>query len=140
METSALATPCGTPIPGPTAAEVGGSQVTCSGGIRCRLEGHWLLVPPFRMQMGRRRYLNRSEIRINLNEIAAGRYRVVAVHNFHVEDRNPDLLECIAAVFLAAERGDGSWEEPERFPVECRTLENLCELTVAPTRGPGGTR
>jgi hypothetical protein len=49
---------------------------------------------------------------------------------------NPDLRACIAGVFLAARRADGSWEEPERFPIECRTLAVLGE--VEGEAGAGG--
>jgi hypothetical protein len=98
---------------------------------RCRLEATTLIVPPFRLTLHRLHYVNASEIRIDLANVAAGRYRVLAVHNFHVEDRNPCLDECVAAVFLAARRGDGAWEEPERFPMECRNLAVLGELWVA---------
>jgi hypothetical protein len=55
---------------------------------------------------------------------------VVAVQNFHVEDRNPDLRECVGGVFLAGLRSDGTWEEPESFPVECRALEVLATVEV----------
>jgi hypothetical protein len=62
--------------------------------------------------------------------VAPGRYRVLAVHNFHVEDRNDRLDEAVAGLFLAAWRSDGAWEEPERFPVECRNLQVLAVVDV----------
>jgi hypothetical protein len=96
----------------------------------CRLEGTTLIVAPFAIPLHRQRYLSPAEIRIDLGTVAPGRYRVLAVHNFHVEDRNPCLDECVAGVFLAARREDGEWEEPERFPVECRALGALAELDV----------
>jgi hypothetical protein len=99
--------------------------------VRCRLEKATLIVPPFRLTLHRLHYVNASEIRVDLASVAAGRYRVLGVHNFHIEDRNPCLDECVAAVFLAARRGDGAWEEPERFPMECRNLAVLGELRVA---------
>lgn len=86
------------------------------------------MVPPFAIRMNRQRYLSPAEIRIALDAVAPGRYRVVAVHNFHVEDRNPCLDDCVAGVFLAGVREDGGWEEPERFPVECRALQVLAEI------------
>jgi hypothetical protein len=55
---------------------------------------------------------------------------VLAVQNFHVEDTNPNLDECLAGVFLAGARDDRRWEEPEAFPVECRKLALLAHLEV----------
>lgn len=94
-------------------------------------------MPPFRLSHLRQHYVSAAEIRIDLASVAPGRYRVLVVHNFHVEDRNPSLDECVAAVFLAAWRDDGRWEEPERFPMECRALAVLGELIVPM---PGNTR
>jgi hypothetical protein len=105
-------------------------RVISSGPIRCHLQASALVVPPFRLQHLRQSYLSRTEIRIDLRSVAPGRYRIVAVHNFHAEDRNPRLDECVAGVFLAAFRDDGRWEEPERFPVECRALAVLGELAI----------
>lgn len=102
-----------------------------SAPVRCRLKAGTLIVPPFRLMHHRLHYLSAGEIRIDLASIAPGHYQVLAVHNFHVEDRNPRLDECMAAVFLAARRGDGQWEQAERFPMECRTLVALGELVVA---------
>jgi hypothetical protein len=114
-------------------------QVISSGPIRCRLQGRVLVVPPFRLQHHRQRYRSPAEIRIDLSAVAPGHYRIVAVHNFHVEDCNPHLDECVAGVFLAAFRDDGRWEEPERFPVECRTLAVLGELVVPMSVDPEAT-
>ncbi len=97
----------------------------------CRLEGTTLVVPPFAIRLNRQRYLSPAEIRIALDAVAPGRYRVVAVHNFHVEDRNPCLDDCVAGVFLAGLREDGGWEQPERFPVECRALQVLAEIRTS---------
>jgi len=96
-----------------------------------------LIVPPFRLPHLRHHYVSDGETRIDLARVAPGRYRVLVVHNFHVEDRNPTLDECVAGVFLAAWRDDGRWEEPERFPMECRALAVLGELIVSM---PGATR
>ena len=102
----------------------------------CRLDGAELVVAPFRINRFRQIYLNPDEIRIELAAIAPGHYRVMAVHNFHVEDCNPCLDECIAGLFLAAQRDDGSWEEPERLPVECRAVAVLATLRVPDDDGP----
>ena len=102
----------------------------------CRLDRAELVVAPFRIHRFRQAYLNPDEIRIELAAIAPGHYRVMAVHNFHVEDCNPCLDECVAGLFLAAQLDDGSWEEPERFPVECRAVAVLATLRVPDGNGP----
>jgi len=107
------------------------SPAICSASGPCRLDGTELVVGPFRMSRFGQTYINPNEIRIDLAAIASGRYRVIAVHNFHVEDGNPRLDECVAGLFLAAQRDDGSWEEPERFPVECRAVGMLASLQVS---------
>jgi hypothetical protein len=89
------------------------------------------VVPPFRISRDRQEYLSRTELRIDLGAVQPGAYRVIAVHNFQVEDRNPNLDECVAGVFLAARRADGSWQEPEAFPVECRSVAVLGYVEVA---------
>ena len=74
--------------------------------------------------------MSASPIRIDFAAVEPGVYRVVAVHNFQVEDRHPDLDRCVAGIFLARRRGDRSWEVPERFPMECRAVGVLGELRV----------
>jgi hypothetical protein len=108
----------------------GDAPATSSLPARCRLAGWTLRVPPLRIERHAQSYRSPTECEIDLRVVAPGRYRVLAVHNFHVEDRNPDLRVCVAAVFLAALRSDGAWEEPERFPVECRALALLGTLEV----------
>jgi hypothetical protein len=106
------------------AAEAG-SPATCSVPVELRLEATQLVVPPFRIGPPNRRYAQPSELRIDLSRLEPDLYRVVAVQNFWIEDRNPDLTESLAGVFLARRRADGAWEEPENWPVECRTLAVL---------------
>jgi hypothetical protein len=89
-------------------------------------------VLPFRIEKHGQIFINPMELTIDLRSVRPSRYRVVAVHNFQVEDRNPNLNECLGGVFLAAQRADGTWEEPESFPVECRTLEVLGYVDVEP--------
>jgi hypothetical protein len=91
-----------------------------------------LIVAPFRIEKHGQTFVNPVELKIDLSSVRPGRYRVVAVHNFQVEDRNPNLSECLGGVFLAGRRADGTWEEPESFPVECRTLAVLGHVDVAP--------
>jgi hypothetical protein len=120
----------------PAKAPAGGFPATSSAAIRCRLEGGLLVVPPFRLRHLRQHYISPTEIQIDLAGVMPGFYRVFAVHNFHVEDRNPRLDECVAGVFLAARLDDSGWEEPERFPVECRALAVLMHIEVPPAGLP----
>jgi hypothetical protein len=99
-------------------------------GIPLRLIGRTMLVPPFRLEKHGQAYVSRSELVVDLIALRPGVYRVVAVQNFHVEDRSPALDECAAGVFLAARAGHGGWEQPETFPAECRTLAVIGYLQV----------
>ena len=97
-----------------------------------QVRGSALIVSPFRIEKYGQTFINPAELTIDLRSVRPGRYQVIAVHNFQVEDRNPNLDECLGGVFLAARRADGTWEEPESFPVECRTLEVLGYVDVGP--------
>jgi hypothetical protein len=97
--------------------------------VPLRTSGKRLIVPPFRITQHGLTYESPTELRIDLSRLRPARYRVLAVQNFHVEDCNPQLDECMAGVFLAARTADG-WEDPEAFPVECRTLEVLGEVEI----------
>jgi hypothetical protein len=96
------------------------------------LNNHRLSVPAFRMHRFGHTFVNRTPLVLNLSVVAPGAYRVVVVHNFHVEDRNPNLDECTAGIFLAGRRSDGEWEVPERYPIECRTIAVLGVIETAP--------
>jgi hypothetical protein len=100
------------------------------------IDGWTARIAPFAIRRFQATYATSLEIAIDLALLDAGRHRLIAVHNFHVEDRNPCLDECVAGVFVAARRSDGAWEEPERFPIECRALAVLGEIVV-PGRGGG---
>lgn len=102
----------------------------------CRLEGRSLTIEPFRIARFGQVFHSESALQIDLSTVAPGRWRVIAVHNFHVEDTDPDLTHGIAGVFLAAQRDDGSWEAPEQFPVECREIGVLAEIEVRETLLP----
>ncbi|HEY2562018.1 MAG TPA: hypothetical protein VGI48_20110 [Caldimonas sp.] len=104
-----------------------------------RLDGWTIRIAPFSIQRGSRSYATDAEIAVDLRALDPGRYRLVAVHNFHVEDRNPRLDECVAGVFVAGRRRDGAWEEPERFPIECRAIALLAEV-VRPASERGRPR
>ena len=86
-------------------------------------------MPPFQISRHGLTYRSHVELQIDLTPLRRGAYRVLAVHNFHVEDCNPQLDVCTAGVFLAARLANG-WEEPETFPVECRTLATLGHVMV----------
>ena len=101
-----------------------------TSSVPLRLREATLIVPPFRIERHGLIYRSPADLQIDLSGLRPGTYRVVAVQNFHVEDCNPRLEECAAGVFLAARVADG-WEEPETFPVECRTLEVLGYVQVA---------
>jgi len=90
---------------------------------------HLLTVEPFTIRRYGQAFVLSERLTIDLRQVRAGDYRVVAVHNFHVEDDGVDLDRCIAGVFLAGRVGDG-WEDPHRYPVECRTVGVLAELEV----------
>ena len=98
------------------------SPVTYSAQAELRIEAITLIVARFRIDRLFQRFLQRSELRIDLAGLVPDVYRVLAVQNFWIEDDNPDLSQAIAGVFLARRRTDGEWEEPENWPIECRTL------------------
>lgn len=102
-----------------------GSLATSLPQVTLRLEGTQLVVPPFRIECFKQRFVQDREQRIDLTVLAPDIYRVLAVQNFWIEDHNPELRDCVAAVFLARRRADGQWEEPENWPIECRTLAHL---------------
>jgi hypothetical protein len=98
--------------------------------VPLRLEATQLVIPSFQIERSRQRYVQKSELRIELTKLVPDVYRVLAVQNFWAEDRNADLRECLAGVFLARRRMDGSWEEPENWPIECRTLATLGYIDI----------
>jgi len=93
------------------------------------LDGCMLRVAPFRIERWGQVFISAEELRIDLRALAGGRHRLVAAHDFRVEDRNPDLDRARAAVFVA-ERTAGRWQEAEDRPLECRTLAILGEIEV----------
>lgn len=97
-------------------------------------EGHTIVVPPFRLRRGLQTYALSETLRIDVREVEPDIYRVYAVHDFWIDDENPDLSECVAGIFLGRRRASGVWEEPETWPTECRSLAILG--TVDTSRRP----
>lgn len=88
------------------------------------IENFVLAVPPFQIEKNSQLFINPQKLLIDLKKLRVGIYRVIAVHNFQIEDCNPRLQECLAGIFLAGQL-NGNWEEPENSPIECRTIEIL---------------
>jgi hypothetical protein len=86
-----------------------------------------LFIPPFKIEKYGQIYINPLELAIDLRKIRAGFYSIIVVHNFQVEDRNPNLRECLAGIYLARHVG-GKREEPENYPIECREIETVAGL------------
>ena len=72
-------------------------------------------------------YISPAALHVDLTRLPADTIRIIAVHNFRVEDCNPNLDECLAGVFLARKNAD-HWEEAEDPPIECRAVEVLAHL------------
>jgi hypothetical protein len=99
-----------------------GPRDTSTTQIVPTIKSHELIVQPFRLLLGRQIYALQQELRIDLREIETDLYQVHIVQDFWTDDDNPNLNECIAGVFLGRRRENGMWEEPERWPIECRSL------------------
>jgi hypothetical protein len=92
-----------------------------------------LTIAPFAIRKWGQLYVNPETLRIRLERLPATLLRIMAIHNFRMEDHNPRLDECMAAVFLARRVGT-RWEEAEDHPIECRGIEVLGYLDVAARR------
>jgi len=88
-----------------------------------------LIVPPFQMEKYGQVYVNPQEMVIDFRKLAVGFYSIIVVHNFQVEDRNPNLRECPVGIFFARHVG-GRREEPETHPIECRTIEIIADINT----------
>ena len=84
-----------------------------------------LRISEFRIHKYQMDYINPYPIMIDLRTLRPGKYRIIAVHNFKVEDKNPDLFVGICGIFLSGKQNDTEWDKPEYLPFECRTLEIL---------------
>ena len=87
-----------------------------------RIDNSVLIIPPFKISRNKLIYVNPLPLKIDMHILATAVSRIVVVHNFQVEDCNPDLQECLAGIFFAG-LINGQWEQPEDYPVECRTIE-----------------
>jgi hypothetical protein len=97
------------------------------------ITGSTLQVAPFLLHKWGQHYHNPEAICIAFEQLPADLYRIVAVHNFRIEDCNPNLDECLAGIFLARRVGV-RWEEAEDHPVECRSIEVLGYLDTSALR------
>ncbi len=86
------------------------------------IDNSTLIIPPFKIARHKLIYINPLPLKIDINILPVVVSRIVIVHNFQVEDCNPDLHECLAGIFFAGQV-NGQWEQPEDYPVECRTIE-----------------
>ena len=87
-----------------------------------RINNSVLIIPPFKIPRHKLIYVNPLPLKIDMHILATAVSRIVVVHNFQVEDCNPDLRECLAGIFFAG-WNNGQWDEPEDYPVECRAIE-----------------
>jgi hypothetical protein len=106
------------------ADDLKGRRTLESGRNRIYLHRNHVMIPPFCIVKYGLKYISPEELSIPLDELQSGSYTVLAVHNFQVEDRNPNLDECLAGVFFARQDA-GTVENPEEYPVECRVIEVL---------------
>ncbi len=83
-----------------------------------------LHIPPFIIRKWGQAFINPELIVINLEQLPVDIYKVMAIHNFQIEDSNPRLNECLASVFLAKHL-ENRWEQAEDYPIECRSVEVL---------------
>lgn len=86
-----------------------------------RIDKSVLIIPPFKISRNKLIYVNPLPLKIDMHILATAVNRIVVVHNFQVEDCNPDLRECLAGIFFAGQV-NGQWEQPEDYPVECRAI------------------
>lgn len=96
-------------------------------GRRLKVHNGLLYVPPFKIEKYGHIFISPQELAIDLRKINAGFYSIIVVHNFQAEDRNPNLRECLAGIYLARHVG-GKREEPENYPIECREIETVAGL------------
>jgi hypothetical protein len=99
-------------------------------GITILLKMQTMIFLPFSIKKFGNDYCSTDEIIIDLNQLLPGQYRIVVVHNFQSEDLNPNLNQCLAGIFLSARLNNQTWQEPEEFPCECRTLSILGFLEI----------
>jgi hypothetical protein len=94
-----------------------------------RIRDFKLIFPPFKIAKFNQFYVSPHELIVDLKKIEPGVYRIIVVHNFQIEDCNPNLCECTAGIFLSSQY-EGRWIEPEDLPTECRTIEPLAYIDI----------
>lgn len=99
-----------------------------------RIVSQMLEVSKFRIHKYQMDYINTCHLMIDLRTLRTGKYRIIAVHNFKAEDKNPNLSEGICGIFLSCQKNDTEWDEPEDLPFECRSIENLGIIDIKKTR------
>jgi len=92
------------------------------------------VIAPLRYSVGRQSFVLSRAVPIDLAGLQPDVYRVHLVQDFWSEDTNPVLSDCIAGIFLGRQRLDGAWEEPEHWPIECRSLIVLGTLDARKDR------
>jgi len=110
-----------------------GQQIREECGKLAYIRHNQVIIPPFCITKYGLKYINPEELSINLDLLKPASYTIIAVHNFHIEDCNPNLDECIAGVFFARRNGDVQ-EEPEEYPVECRAIKVLGHIDTQERR------
>jgi hypothetical protein len=95
---------------------------TCSPHPPAAVVGELLMIPAFRVKIGRHAYRLEAPLRIDLRALESDLYRVHLVQDFWTDCSFSDLNERLAAIFLGRRRRSGEWEQPESWPVECRGL------------------
>ena len=117
--------------PEPAAIEWAGERPRGAGLLR--VEGTTLRIAPFVVRRFGVAYASGGEIEIALAGLAEPNVRILAVHDFRIEDRDPDLSRARAAVLLARKTG-GRWQAAEDPPLECRAVALLGTLDVGARR------
>ena len=108
----------------------GHEMVSGDEGSPCLLHKTSVAVLSFVMVRGNRRYVHDGPTFIDLDVLPRGAYRLVAVQDFAVEYRNPDLFARAATVVVVAVRADGSSAPTTSFPLESRSLGSVGVLVV----------
>ncbi len=105
-------------------------QDICLAGINIRLKETSVIFSKFSIPKHGMIYCCSKDIHIDISQLQTGEYRIIVVQNFHCEDLNPDLHQCLSGIFLSMKTSDKTWQEPEGFPFECRSILKIGRLIV----------